>query len=378
MKIKNPFFSGRFSLSFVFVLIIIVALFAACTQTSVIQVPPNNQKALEILKQAQETSGAPGVSAAVAVDGKIVFSEGAGYANLEHMIPATGKTVYRIASISKPISAIGLMQLLEQGKVKLDDPIQKYIPSFPVKPEGEITLLHILTHTSGIRHYNPGEFGMMQHFNTLEDAINVFKDDPLKFAPGTQYSYTTYGFNLVQGVIEAAGGENGPIGFREYMKKFVWGPAGMDATDIEMPQDIVKNRSRGFVRERNSEITKHARYTDVSVKYVGGGIISTVEDMVKVFIALDSGVLMKPETVENMYNIHFAQRENSGRGLGWSVETDSEGRLKVSHSGGATGFKSMLINYPEQKIVVATVSNGEWYSPGRLAQDIVNVYLENK
>ncbi|MFC1731542.1 serine hydrolase domain-containing protein [candidate division KSB1 bacterium] len=359
--IKKAFFAKIFKSSITIITLILVI-------QSVLSAQDKTEQIRAYLEQVRLTTGAPALSAAVAVDYRIVFSGGVGYADIENKVPATGKTVYRVASISKPIGAIGLMQLLEQGRVALDDPIQNYVPSFPQKQD-TITLEHLLTHTSGIRHYNSGEFGAMVHYESLADAIGIFKDDPLRFAPGTDYSYSTYGFNLVQGVIETAS----EMDILNYMRRFVWEPAGMLSTYFEMPGEIVYNRAQGYTRTEGQ--IRNARYTDVSIKYIGGGIISTVEDLVRVFIALDNGVLMKPESVELMYTEHYNLRPNSGRALGWSVDTDSSGRRRISHSGGATGFGSMLINYPDQKVIVAVISNQDFSSVGRVAQNIAQAYL---
>ena len=374
---KSKLTVARVHGTFVFFAVLLFAVSAVFGQVE-------SKLAKELLDQAYFTSGAPGISAAVALNGAIVFSEGVGYANLEHKVPATGSTVYRIASISKPIAAIGIMQLIEQGLVTLDDPIRKYVPSFPEKPKGTIKLSHILTHTSGIRHYRRGESGKMEHFPTFEDAITVFKDDSLLFEPGTNYNYTTYGFNLVIGIIEAVGSQMRrgrtpadtlqKIDFGEYMDRYVWEPAGMHNTFLEYPPEIVRNRANGYTRDREGQVL-NVWYDDVSVKYAGGGVISTVNDLVRIFIALDNGILIKPETVQNMYKIHYQQRPSSGRGLGWAVSTDEKGRLRVNHSGSSNGFRSMLINYPEKKLTISAMSNCNWYSPGTLAQQIADVYL---
>ncbi len=330
----------------------------------------DNQKIQDYLEQVRIESGIPGISAAVAVNNEILFSGGAGYADLENQVQATGATIYRIASISKPIGGIGVMQLLEQGKVSLQDDIRKYVPSFPEK-KWTVTLWHLFTHTSGIRHYNQGEFGKMEHFKKLEDAINIFKDDPLKYQPGTQTSYTTYGFNLLQGVIETAG----EMELEEYMRKNVWIPAGMLNTSFEIKDRIVYNRARGYSKVRNKIV--NSRYTDASIKWIGGGMISTVEDLVKVFVALDNGVLLKPEIVQQMYSIQYPEGETkNGRALSWGVRTDNKGRRIISHSGGAMGFSSMLINYPDQKIVVAVIVNNDFYSgTGTVANNIAQYFL---
>ena len=140
----------------------------------------------KLVTDARTEFGTPGISVAVVVNDELIWSKGYGLADVENEVPAEANTVYRIASISKPIAATAVMQLVEKGKVNLDDPIQKYVKHFPEKPL-TITLRHVMTHTSGIRHYKPGEMEMKEHFVDLEAAIRIFKDDPLLFTPGTLY-----------------------------------------------------------------------------------------------------------------------------------------------------------------------------------------------
>jgi CubicO group peptidase (beta-lactamase class C family) len=163
-------------------------------RSAALAAPPPEAQAAAYLEQVWRSSGAPGVSAAVALRGKLVFAHGVGFADLENLVPATSSTVYNIGSISKVNTAVAVLQLVEQGKVHLDDPIQTYVPSFPDKGS-PITLRHILTHTSGIRHYLPTDFDSQEE-NTkpvasLAEAIQVFKDDPLLFQPGQYYSYSS-------------------------------------------------------------------------------------------------------------------------------------------------------------------------------------------
>src|SRR5207244_1694463 len=132
-----------------------------------------------LAEEVRKELGAPGLSVAVAIDDALVWSSGFGMADVENGVPARGDTVYRIASISKTFGAVAVLQLVDQGSVRLDDPIDKYVPAFPHR----VTLRQIMTHTSGIRHYKPGESVSTVRYNSLADAITIFKDDPLMFQP---------------------------------------------------------------------------------------------------------------------------------------------------------------------------------------------------
>lgn len=326
-----------------------------------------SEQILNYLKQAQNATGAPGISAAVAHKGEIVFSDGIGFAELDNRTPADGKTVHNIASISKIHAAVAVMQLVEQGKVDLDLPVQTYVPYFPQK-QWPVTTRHILTHTSGIRHYRSGEFGPQRikekiHYDSLEAGIEVFKDDTLLFQPGTFWSYSSYASNLMQGIIETVS----DMGFEEYLKKYVWQPAGMLATSFDVPERVVHKRGKGYVRNDRGIVINYP-YTNVSYKYAGGGIISTAEDLVLLGMALNRGKLLKPDTLQKMMTQQFSgvKRYNSNgeprdlshaQALSWFIRTDAQERRFISHTGSVKGCRSYFLNYPDEDLVVAIIAN---------------------
>jgi CubicO group peptidase (beta-lactamase class C family) len=297
--------------------------------------------------------GVPGLSAAVATGDSVVWMQGFGLADVEQAVPVRPETVFRIASISKPITATAVMQLVERGLVSLDDPIQRYVPSFPRKPQGEVRVRHLLTHTSGIRHYRGAEFSLAESFPTLDRAIAVFRHDPLEFAPGEKYLYSTYGYNLLQGVVEAASGR----GFDEYLRSNIFLPAGMTSTFLEYPQELVRYRGRQYVRGTLPGSWLNAPYVDNSVKWAGGGIISTASDIARFAIALDAGRLLKPETLERMYlSARLTNGNITGYGLGWMVSQDGV-RTIVAHSGGAMGGTTYLIRDPKARTAAVLLAN---------------------
>lgn len=329
--------------------------------------PPPQAQAAALLEQVWRSSGAPGVSAAVALRGKLVFAQGLGYADLENLVPATSSTVYNIGSISKVNTAVAVLKLLEQGKVGLDDPIQKYVPAFPDKGS-PITLRHLLTHTSGIRHYLPTDFDSQEENTrpvaTFDEAIQVFKNDPLLFPPGQSYFYSSYAVNLLQGVVEKASGRP----FEDYLRQHVWGPAGMLATGFDVPSRIVSRRARGYELAKSG--VRNAAYGDLSYKFASGGMLSTAEDLVRLGVALNHGELLKPETLALMYKPHLdpvlrfqktgpPEKEDFQQGLLWRINHDAAGRRFLYHCGTVKGFQSCLVNYVEEDLVVAILLNAE-------------------
>ena len=246
-----------------FVLALVVAAQSALAQTT---------ETVATLKQTVEQAfpslRTPGLSVAAAAKGEILWAKGFGFSDLENKKPATSKTIYRYASISKPIAATAVMQLVEQGKVSLDVPIQRYVPTFPVKPEGEITLRHLMTHTSGIRHYRGLEMLNNRRYPTVEAALGIFKDDPLEFKPGAKYQYSSYAYNLLAAVVENASGKS----FRDYLREKIFKPAEMTASDLEFLEEPVAERCRQYVRA--GEDFKLAPMVDLSCKWAGGGTIT--------------------------------------------------------------------------------------------------------
>lgn len=317
------------------------------------------------LQEIWKSSGTPGIAVAVAVKGEIVYADGAGFAELENRVPATPKTVWNIGSVSKVITAVAVMQLVERGKVSLDDPIQKYVPEFPVKPEGTITIRHLLTHTSGIRHYKRGDFpGTPDNENTRPtswlDGLKIFAGEPLQFAPGTRYLYSSYAVNLLQGVVERASGEP----FEQYLAENVWRPAGMAATAFDVPARIVPQRARSYRIVDGAPVNYF--YNDLTYKFASGGMMSSVEDLVRFGAAFNHGQLVKRETIAQM----AAPQLNTGefeQGLMWRIFRDANGRAFLNHCGSVKGFNACVVDYPSEDVVVALAGNGEDATPARRA-----------
>ncbi len=318
----------------------------------------------------------PGVSIAVAVDGRIVLSAGRGTADLDNLVPATSSTVYNIGSVSKVLTAVAIMQLVERGQVRLEDRIQSFLPLVSDQWE-PVTIWNLLTHTGGIRHYRQADFRdgvrgeIVRSFDTFEDAISLFREDPLLYSPGEFYHYTSYGVNLLQGIIERVSG----LPFEEYMRRHVWGPAGMLQTSFDVPSRIVPGRAKSYVPDEHGELVNYT-YADVTYKFASGGMLSTVEDLVRFAVALNEGRLLDPDLVREMFRPQLDgtllwQRDGEPtlptweQGLMWRlrkdsnhIDTDDAERRFIHHCGTVKGFNACLVNYPDERIVVAVAQNG--------------------
>src|SRR5258705_7682450 len=237
----------------------------------------------------------PGFALAVAVDGRIVWSEAFGFADVAAQRPATAATQFRIGSVSKPLTATAIAQLFETGKLDLDAPVQRYVPTFPDKGVSITTRL-VGGHLAGIRHYKGDEFTLNRRFATVTEALSIFKDDSLVFPSGTRFSYSSYGFNLLSAVVEGASREE----FLAYMSRHVFKPLRMTATAPDKNDSLIPNRTRFY--DRNIEgLYALSQPVDNSYKWGGGGFLSTAEDLVRFGSALLGPGFLKGATLELLF-----------------------------------------------------------------------------
>ncbi|GAB4299508.1 MAG: hypothetical protein Kow0098_26050 [Ignavibacteriaceae bacterium] len=306
----------------------------------------------DYLNRFYHVKNVPSVSAGVLKDDRIIFSKSIGYADLENFVKADENTIYRIASISKMITAVAVMQLVEKGKINLDEDIRTYIPYFP-KKKWKVTTRQLLNHTSGIRNYRNGEFESTKYFTSIREAINVVSSDSLRFKPGTQFLYSSLSYNLLAGITEAVSGTN----FNQYLKENIFLPAEMYNTYPDIQHDIIRHRARGYEVNELGEI-QNAPLADLSIKYPGGGYISTVTDLLRFASALLQNKLISKASLDTMM---VKTKLNNGStinyGLGVSVEQDQYNRIYISHAGTGTGFSSLLVIYPVERIAAVHLIN---------------------
>jgi CubicO group peptidase (beta-lactamase class C family) len=298
--------------------------------------------------------GIPGLSVAVAVDGRIVYSEGFGYADLEERVPVWATTKFRIGSVSKPLTAVALVQLVEQRKVDLDAPLQKYVPTFPDKG-ATITTRMLAGHLAGIRHYKDDEFLIAKHYDNVVEGLKIFQDDPLVSPPGTNFNYSSYGFNLVSAVIQNASGED----FLTYMHEHVFAPLGLRSTIEDQPAEIIAQRARFYTRPKDQAV-RNAPFVDNSYKWAGGGFLSSAEDLARFGSALLQPGFLKPESLRLLFTSQKStDGKETGYGMGFFIHPSKSGQRVYEHSGGSAGGSSQLILYPDAHVVVAMICNFE-------------------
>ncbi|MFP6582887.1 MAG: serine hydrolase domain-containing protein [Candidatus Hydrogenedentota bacterium] len=305
-----------------------------------------------------------GVTAAVAIDFELVWEGGVGMRDREQSIPTEVTMLHRVASITKSMTAVAIMQLVESGKIDLDASLRTYLPDYPESDRGTIRIRHLLAHTSGVRHYRGDENRPFDHYDTLADALAVFQGRRIAFEPGDRYLYTTYGYTILGAVIESATG----MSYGEYMKEFVWTPSGMQSTSLEMHGAQDPNQSKLYRKNDAGEIEEDD-YTDLSIKYPGGGLVSTSGDLVRFAIAFESGNLVSAGSRIAMFEIPLVSKPRRvPYALGWMVWDSETYGTYLHNDGGQSGTSTYLVILPEQKIAVAVMSNLS--SEGRAVRDI--------
>jgi len=338
--------------------------------------PQGKRQAIEkAVASFMSEKSVPGVAVAVVLEGELRWSQGFGMADLENYSPATSATLFRLGSISKPITGTGAMQLWERGKLDLDAPVQKYCPAFPQK-EWPITTRELLGHLGGIRHYNPDGKGDVpedsaKHFSSMLDSLQLFANDPLAEKPGTKFHYSTYGYTVIGCVLEGAAGEK----FVDFVRKNVFEPAGMAQTRDDNFFEVVPHRTRWYHRDK-SGIVRNAGVLDSSYKIPGGGLISSADDIAGFEAAILSDKLIKRATRDLMWTVaQPTEGKPSNYALGWFVN-EQFGLHLARHTGGQQGTDTTFLLAPDRRAGVVVLANMDDVNTTPVAEEILKIALD--
>jgi serine beta-lactamase-like protein LACTB len=332
---------------------------------------PNRIAAVDAAVHAEmDKEKAVGVAIGIIEDGKIVYLKGYGWADREAQLPVTEQTLFRWASISKSLTAVAAVQLVQQGKLDLDADVRKYVPEFPDKGT-VITSRQVLGHQGGIVHYTNGKviktqatYTTAHPFTDVVTALDTFKESPLLSPPGEKYSYSTYGFMLMSAVVQRAGSER----FADQVQKRIADPLGMTTLKPDYQWEALPGRAVGY-RTVGDKVVRSSD-TDVSWKLGGGGYISTVGDLARFAEGLLNHRLVNRESERLMWQ---AQNTKDGKpttyGLGFAVEIQN-GTPKISHNGSQEKSRTRMVLYPYQRRAVVVMSNSEYADPGKFSTAI--------
>ncbi len=363
--------------SFLLFLRLLLTILASAAAVSAQQKTLSQEKRLEIEKAVStfmSANSVPGMGAAVVLDGEPVWSAGFGMADLEDSAPATSSTLFRLGSLSKPITATALLQLWEHGKLDLDAPVQKYCPAFPQK-EWPITSRELLGHLGGIRHYNRDGKGDIpedsaRHFASMEESLQIFAADPLVAKPGTKFNYSTYGYTLLGCVLEGAASQK----YMDFVRENIFKPASMAQTQADDFFTIIPHRTRWYHKDK-SEIVRNAGVLDSSYKIPGGGLISSADDMARFEAAMLADKLVKRPARDLMWTPQKTpDGKSTGYALGWGI-SDKFGIHIVAHTGGQQGTSTAFVLVPERRAGVIVLANMDSVDSGNLADQILKIAL---
>ena len=309
----------------------------------------------------------PGISLAICRDGRLVRAQGYGLANVELDVPVRPETVFQTGSVGKQFTAMAVMMLVDEGKLGLDDPISKYFPGAPATWK-DITVRHLLTHTSGIKDWEGKTDLDYRKDYTEDELVQVAMKLPPDFAPGTQWSYSNTGYVLLGILVHKVSGKF----YGDFLAERVFTPLGMQSTRIISESDIVRNRAAGYTVEsgklQNQEWVSPSLNTTAD-----GSLYTTTLDMAKWDAALWARRFLKPESYEAMWSpVRLRDGTTYPYGFAWGLDVQRREPV-IKHTGSWQGFKTAIARYPEHKLTVIVLANLAEAEPDRLATTVAGL-----
>jgi D-alanyl-D-alanine carboxypeptidase len=294
----------------------------------------------------------PGLAVIVVRKGQPIHRAAYGMANLELGVALKPEDVFRIGSVTKQFTSAAIMMLAEEGKLAVSDPITKFLPDYPTQGK-TITVEHLLTHTSGIQSYTDmlKWRGMWRQDMSVTEIVDLFKNEPMKFAPGERWSYNNSGYILLGAILEKASGRK----YADFLRERIFGPLGMTNTRYDSTEDLIPRRAAGYGRSGDHFV--NALYLSMTQPYAAGALVSTVDDLAKWEAGIAAGRVVKADSLAKIFTpFKLASGASTGYGYGWQIG-QYEGRPVQEHGGGIPGFRSHVLRIPSEGVYVAVLSN---------------------
>jgi CubicO group peptidase (beta-lactamase class C family) len=314
----------------------------------------------------------PGLSLLVARDGKIVRAQGYGLASLELQVPVKPETVFQSGSVGKQFTATAVMMLVEEGKIRLNDPVTKYLKGTPATWQ-QVTISELLSHTAGFTDY-PKDFDFRKDY-TEAQLLRIVEGMPLAFAPGTKWSYSNLGYLTLGILIHQVTGEF----YGDFLEEKIFRPLGMNTTRIISEADIVPNRAAGY-RLVKGEI-KNQEWVSPSLNTTAdGALYFSILDLAKWDAALYTEDLLDRSSLDQMWTVKKLKngQPNSGQyGFGWFIE-NKNGHRMVGHDGAWQGFETNISRYVDDKLTVVVLANLDEAAPEAIADEVAKMYLDRR
>ncbi len=315
-------------------------------------------KKIDAILEAVYKPGQPGAAVVVRKNGRTVFRKGYGMADLELGVPIEPDMVFRLGSITKQFTAAGILLLAQEGRLRLQDEITRFLPDYPTKGR-KVTVEHLLTHTSGIQSYTdmPEWLPLWRKDLTLKELIDLFKDKPMRFEPGERWEYNNSGYILLGAIIEKVSG----MTYEAFVDSRIFRPLGMKRSTYGSAERIIPRRVPGYQMGKGGFV--NAPYLSMTQPYAAGSLLSTVDDLAVWSDAVFGGRLVGEEWLRKAHTPYkLVNGESTGYGYGWFIG-DFDGHRSVEHGGGINGFTSYEMTFPEDGVFLAILTNSA--APGR-------------
>ncbi|MEP6635437.1 MAG: serine hydrolase [Acidobacteriota bacterium] len=312
-------------------------------------------------------------SVLVAENGKVIYKKGLGLANMEWNIPNAPDTRFRLGSITKQFTATLVLQLVEQGRIKIDSKITDYLPDYRKDTGGKVTIHNLLTHTSGIPNYTglPGFNEVSRDPYSVEEFVKKYTSNDLEFEPGSKFSYSNSGYFILGAIIEKVTGQR----YEQVLKERILDPLGMKNSGYDHYANILERRAAGYQKTPDGYV--NAPYLDMSLPFAAGAIYSTVDDLYLWDQALYTDRVLSAHSKDLMFKPFL-----SDYAYGWNVTnasygTGTERTLQIRHDGGINGFSTIIVRFPEQKHLIVLLDNtAQGRSLEQLYREITNVLYD--
>jgi CubicO group peptidase (beta-lactamase class C family) len=325
------------------------------------------EQEMETFLQAHLETGEFMGSVLVARGDEILYSSGFGMANLEHNVPNTPETIFRLASLTKQFTAAAILQLQEKGLLDINDPVDRYLPEYP--GGDEITIHQLLNHTSGLPDYEHLESTMAyRNAVSLDELMAKFSGLPLDFQPGSQFNYSNSGYVVLTAIIEKVSGQS----YAEYLDEHIFQPLGMGATRFDNADTVLPGRAAGYTWDGSAY--HNAEFFDMSNVAGAGGLVSTVGDLYKWDRALYGDVVLSESSRQAFFSPTFTFDEDAGYTYGGAM-LEISGRSSILFNGQISGFFTTALRYPDEELYVVVLGNLESPSVQAVALGLAAIAL---
>src|SRR5436190_15193824 len=345
--------------------VLVAMIFCLCGGTAFAQLPASDElgKRVDAVAKQMLSRITAGVSVAVARDGRVILARGYGMANVEHSVAVTPETVFHIASISKNVLAAVVLQLVDEGKLQLDDDVTKYVPEAPTHGH-HVTVRQLLNHTSGIYSFTslPDAANNERLELTHEQVLGLIKDKPFDFEPGTRWRYDNSAFYLAGMVVERVTKQE----YGAYVREHVFKPLGMSSASLCYARMMVPHLASGHEVDGGALI--NAAFMTWKLPFAGGAVCATATDLVKWQAALDSGRVLTPSSLALMRTpTMLADGTTIDYGLGTRLGS-LDGHRVLGHTGSGGGFRNVFESFPDDHLTIVILMNlGDAASPPPVA-----------